>query len=135
MSYAVDQLQKIEVYLFSALSAVYAWYFSTAPSKASDVTGEGVGFENFQYVLWIPPGLAFLALYRSQMQLRYIETLAEYLSMLECQLSRSGSDCSWPYTGWETWYKIKGPRAWNVRFRMYFWTVMIAVTCSVPFAI
>ncbi|WP_372572662.1 hypothetical protein [Ruegeria jejuensis] len=122
VSAAVENLHKIELYVFLGIAATYAWLFGSFGETAAD-TGELVKS------LWIPPVLCLLAWYRSTMQLRYIAKISEYLSMIEAQLVASlGADNCWEHIGWETWYEEHGPKTWNITYRVILWPGLLSAT-------
>lgn len=124
ISSAVDQLNRIEVYVFLGISAIYAWFYTTI---GSDVPAS----ENIKIALYLPTLLAFLAWYRSSMQLKYIAATARYFKLIENQLSMKDADnrC-WEPIGWETWHEDNGPKTWNAVYRFTLWPGLIVGTLT-----
>ena len=125
ISNAVDHLIRIELYIFIAIAAFYAWLYGAW-------YGDHQLAENIRLALYLPPILAGLAWFRSLMQIKYIEALAEYLRLVEGRLSADHA-CkgSWDYVGWETWVEKNGPKKWNRAYRFLLWPGLIAVTLAI----
>lgn len=120
---AVEQLMRIELYIFLAISAFYAWFYSI-------VTHENAPPETVYYAHWIPPTLCALAWYRSTMQLSYIATISDYLQALEKRLNTT-SNAQWELVGWETWFAEEKPSTWNAGYRTILWPSLIIGTALI----
>lgn len=126
MSSAVDHLIRIELYVFLGVSALYTWFYAA-------VSTENPPSESIELVLYLPTLLAALAWYRSLMQITYIDSVAEYLRLIEEELANSKiSDEKWPSIGWETWYDTK-PRIWKYAYRLVLWPGLAIGTLAVAY--
>lgn len=122
---AVEQLVRIELYIFLGVSALYAWFFGL-------ITGEKTPPDTIHYALWLPPLLCCLAWYRSTMQLKYIASIAEYISLLESRMCDGHEDAlRWKEVGWETWFKKHGPSTWNRLYRFILWPGLVIGTAVI----
>ncbi len=127
VSSAVEHLIRIELYIFLAISAVYAWFYGAIGS-------EHPPSERIRLALYLPPLLACLAWYRSSMQLRYIDAIARYLMLVEKgMIQHVSTEDRWEYVGWENWFAQNGPRTWNRSYRILLWPGLICVTLVVAY--
>ena len=115
MKCAVNDLIRIEVYVFLAVSAIYVWVYGV-------VLSHPVASNSIRMGVYVPPVLICFACYRSTMQIIYIETIRDYLILLEKDLSGSREgDLVWEYVGWESWSKNKNIKFWNWVYRILLW--------------
>ncbi|UWR74055.1 hypothetical protein [Phaeobacter inhibens] len=121
MAQTLDYLYKIDTYLFYSLAAFYVWFFSVM--KDQDPI--------FLYTVWIPVGLSLLAIFRADMQLRYLGALADYLRVLENEIQSMSEHSTAMKIGWENWYDPMRPRRRNKIYRYSMWGAVLLITVLV----